>query len=55
MLKGVMPDAATTWIFANNHYAGHAPATVRDLLERLGRGAAVRPAAEPGLRQGELF
>jgi uncharacterized protein YecE (DUF72 family) len=26
------------WVFANNHFAGHAPATCRELLRNLGRG-----------------
>ena len=35
-LTSLMPSVASTWIFANNHYAGYAPATIRDLQRRLG-------------------
>ena len=55
MLSDLMPGVPTTWIFANNHFAGHGPSTVRDLLDRLGRGAALQPPHDPGPHQGELF
>ena len=29
------PEVKTAYAFSNNHYAGHAPATCRELMERL--------------------
>ena len=31
-----LDQGVTVWGFANNHYQGHSPATVRSLLERIG-------------------
>lgn len=36
LLRSIVPRVRDAWVFANNHYAGHAPATVRDLVRRLG-------------------
>jgi len=30
-----VPEA---YVYANNHYAGHGPATIRDLAARVGAG-----------------
>jgi uncharacterized protein YecE (DUF72 family) len=35
-------------VYANNHYAGHAPATVRMILEALGEAQKARAAANTG-------
>ncbi len=35
-------------VYANNHYAGHAPATVRMILEALGQARGARAAASAG-------
>lgn len=32
------PDINRVWTFSNNHFAGHAPATVRELVEELREG-----------------
>ena len=55
MLTDLMPDVPNTWIFANNHFAGYGPGTIRDLLDRLGQGAALQPPHDPSPHQGELF
>jgi uncharacterized protein YecE (DUF72 family) len=40
LLGGLMPRVKETYAFANNHFAGHGPATIRDLAARiLGRDA----------------
>ena len=36
LLRETMPRVSETFVYANNHYAGHGPATVRDLVERIG-------------------
>lgn len=36
LIKKLSAQGTTVWGFANNHYQGHSPATVRALLERLG-------------------
>ncbi len=36
LLAKLSERVATTFVFANNHYAGHAPATVRELARGLG-------------------
>jgi uncharacterized protein YecE (DUF72 family) len=35
LLRALEPRVAETFVFANNHYAGHGPATIRDLVDRL--------------------
>jgi uncharacterized protein YecE (DUF72 family) len=35
LLEGYLARGIDTWVFANNHYAGHAPATIRDLVDRV--------------------
>jgi uncharacterized protein YecE (DUF72 family) len=35
LLAGLAPRVRTTWAYANNHYAGHGPATARDLARRI--------------------
>lgn len=39
-LQGVLPRVKETFAFANNHFAGHGPATIRDLARRLEREEA---------------
>lgn len=53
VLRELAPTVERTWIFANNHFAGYAPATVRALAERLGVPLPALDAL-PGA-QGELF
>ena len=53
VLREIAPSVDRTWIFANNHFAGYAPATVRALAERLGVPLPALDAL-PGA-QGELF
>lgn len=36
LLERAVDEVATTYVFANNHYAGHGPGTIRALGERLG-------------------
>lgn len=35
LLQQLMPRVREVYTFANNHYAGHGPATIRDLVRRL--------------------
>lgn len=35
-INRILNDGVTVWGFANNHYQGHSPATIRGLIERLG-------------------
>lgn len=36
LLASIAPRTRETFAYANNHYAGHGPATIRDLARRLG-------------------
>lgn len=36
LLRGCLARTSEVFVYANNHYAGHGPATVRDLVERIG-------------------
>ncbi len=36
----------SSFVYVNNHYAGHAPATMRELRERLGDAVVKRPARD---------
>ncbi|MBK7876722.1 MAG: DUF72 domain-containing protein [Planctomycetes bacterium] len=36
-LQGVVPRVKETFAYANNHFAGHGPATIRDLARRMER------------------
>lgn len=38
LLQDLMPRVRDVYVFANNHYAGHGPATIRDLVARVGAG-----------------
>jgi uncharacterized protein YecE (DUF72 family) len=53
VVRDITPQVHRTWIFANNHYAGHGPATVRDLAERTGT-ALIDGGPPPGTQQ-QLF
>jgi uncharacterized protein YecE (DUF72 family) len=44
LLRGVLERVPETYAYANNHYAGHAPQTIRDLVERLGAARGGAPA-----------
>lgn len=64
LLKTIAERVTRTYVYANNHYAGHAPATIRRLEELVGsggrgggRGAGGRPGggAARGGSQGSLF
>jgi uncharacterized protein YecE (DUF72 family) len=35
MIARTLEDGRDVWLYVNNHYAGHAPATLRDLEERI--------------------
>jgi uncharacterized protein YecE (DUF72 family) len=35
LLAAIVPKTRETFAYANNHYAGHGPATIRDLARRL--------------------
>ena len=35
MLQGVRGQVKDIYVFANNHFAGHGPATIRELIDRL--------------------
>ena len=37
LLGGILPRVRETYAYANNHYAGFGPGTIRDLARRLGR------------------
>jgi uncharacterized protein YecE (DUF72 family) len=37
LLEKFLGRVALAWVFANNHYAGHAPATIRTLAQLIGR------------------
>ena len=37
LLERLQRDVIDLFVYANNHYAGHGPATIRDLARRLGR------------------
>jgi hypothetical protein len=60
LLRQLTAQNTLTWIFINNHYAGHAPATVRALeaLYRAGLGGGSggapgsAPAGDPGRAPG---
>ncbi len=44
LLQGVRGRVQDVYVFANNHFAGHGPATIRDLIERLdGSDGSDRP------------
>ncbi len=36
MISSNLDKGVSGWGFANNHYEGHSPATVRSILERVG-------------------
>ncbi|MCA8941759.1 MAG: DUF72 domain-containing protein [Planctomycetes bacterium] len=36
LLRNYMARTRDVFVYANNHYAGHGPATIRDLVERIG-------------------
>lgn len=36
LLQGLLEEVPKAYVFANNHYAGHGPATIRALAEKLG-------------------
>jgi len=36
LIKQFLEKGVTVWGFANNHYQGHSPATVRSIIERIG-------------------
>ena len=40
LLRDLLPQVREAYVFANNHYAGHGPATIRDLVARLEAGGA---------------
>jgi uncharacterized protein YecE (DUF72 family) len=46
LLQRLAVQNLQTWLFVNNHYAGHAPATVR-ALEALLRAGEVPPTSRP--------
>ena len=35
LLRNLLEEVPKAYVFANNHFAGHGPATIRDLIERL--------------------
>ncbi len=35
LLAATLEAGRDVWVYANNHYAGHGPATIRELIERL--------------------
>ena len=37
LLEKLLGRVPLAWVFANNHFAGHAPATIRTLAEMVGR------------------
>ncbi len=37
LISQLLEKGVTVWGFANNHYQGHSPATVRSILERINR------------------
>ena len=37
LLRGLLEEVPKAYVFANNPFAGHGPATIRDLVERLDR------------------
>ena len=37
LLEKLLGRVPLAWVFANNHFAGHAPATVRTLREMVGK------------------
>ncbi len=39
LIRHLVERVPEVYVFANNHYAGHGPATIRDLVERVGAGA----------------
>jgi uncharacterized protein YecE (DUF72 family) len=51
-LRVLEENVKDIWGFANNHFAGHSPATARDLQARLGQKSV---APEQLRRQGTLF
>lgn len=36
LLEGLLEQVPKAYVFANNHYAGHGPATIRTLAEKIG-------------------
>ncbi|MHC5212321.1 MAG: DUF72 domain-containing protein [Planctomycetota bacterium] len=58
LLKTVSERVTRTFVYANNHYAGHAPGTIRQLEELVGGGGRTRsrPPDGPGSgTTGSLF
>lgn len=55
LIERLLERAGMVFVFANNHYAGHAPATITDLAARLGIVLAERDDLPGGPRQGSLF
>jgi uncharacterized protein YecE (DUF72 family) len=51
LLRGLPADVREVFAFANNHYAGHGPATIRELAALI-RGED--PPAPPAAPAGEL-
>lgn len=55
LIERLLERAAMVYVFANNHYAGHAPATITDLAARLGIVLGERDEPPDAPRQGSLF
>lgn len=61
VFSGLSSEVRTTWVFINNHYAGHSPANVRQLRSLLGMppeiGGATdgREDGQPEGQQGRLL
>lgn len=49
LIKKLAAKSVTVWGFANNHYQGHSPATVRSLMERLAIPQSVPVRRQPKL------
>ncbi len=53
VIADLVDKGVTIWGFANNHYMGHSPATVRELQARLeARGISPSPDSRPPTAQG---
>ena len=47
-LEGLSQDVREVWAFANNHYAGHGPASIDRLAKELTGAAPTRPMSDDG-------
>lgn len=55
VFRGLSSEVARTWVFINNHYAGHSPANVRQLRGMLGMPSDLTEAPPAGQPRQSAF